>query len=327
MTEEQVVQVDGVQVSKSFDAEGFPVPAVTLSIKSNRDEPVALELTESVPEQFDIDQIGFHPDYGSDDWNARSDGTLRFEREIDPGESMTTVYGIRMDDRTDPSPLLDEPAIEVEPATGESASERQAATKSDLTGDSATPDSNTGLTPEGHELPNDDAEIIGGSNPNEAESSESESAMQSMPSETPTDEGVDTAGNGINGDDSQEGSETTERTETQERTSEDLYSTSPDEGSSGRREETASDTSDSEPTVAEVAAQKTDSQSDSVPRTDNHSSESEDPAAEASLVDQLIDEIDSGTVSEEKQATLADALMETTKTEQVQFDHLQSRVS
>ncbi|MFW6004419.1 MAG: hypothetical protein ACOCPV_02140, partial [Halodesulfurarchaeum sp.] len=280
MTEERVVREAGVTVSKSFDAEGFPVPAVTLAVDSERSEPVSLRITETVPDRFTIDQIGFHPDYGSDHWTARSDGTLRFEREVDPGASFTTVYGIRMEDGTDPEPLLTEPTVEVEPASAhpsdgdtgsptadESVGPSDGGRDSVIVGESTVAGSNksTGTgdeetTSEKSEpsYPDDDAEIIGGSLP------ERESTDESAPS-TNTDQDADSE----RGTAEATGPPADEPTEQSpagaSRTSEDLYSTSTSETSADERAATAESSAES-PSTDEDMSQ---ANPDSTPGTDD----------------------------------------------------------
>ncbi len=114
MSDETVVETDGVTVSKFFNAEDFPVPAVAFDVDSDRDEAVTLRIVDEIPDEFGIDQIGFHPEYGSEHWTASGDGVVRFEREIEPGESFTTVYGVRMEDGQDETPFLSAPTVELE---------------------------------------------------------------------------------------------------------------------------------------------------------------------------------------------------------------------
>ena len=115
VSDESVVETEGDTVTKAFDAEGFQVPAVTFRVESDRNDPVGLRITDEIPEGFGIEQIGFHPDYGSENWTATGDGVVRFDRTVNPGEAFTTVYGIRMADDDEPDPFLESPTIEVDP--------------------------------------------------------------------------------------------------------------------------------------------------------------------------------------------------------------------
>ncbi|WP_336036744.1 hypothetical protein [Halobacterium yunchengense] len=114
MSDETVVETDGVTVSKFFNAEDFPVPAVAFDVESGRTDEVTLRIVDEIPEEFGIDQIGFHPEYGSEHWTASGDGVVRFERDLEPGESFTTVYGVRMEEGQDETPFLSAPTVELE---------------------------------------------------------------------------------------------------------------------------------------------------------------------------------------------------------------------
>lgn len=113
MSDETVVEADGIRVTKSFDAEGFPVPAVRFDVTSTRDDETTLTIIDEIPSEFDIDQIGFHPEYGSEHWTATGEGVVRFERSIDADEEFTTVYGVRMGEGQEPSAFLDTPTVTV----------------------------------------------------------------------------------------------------------------------------------------------------------------------------------------------------------------------
>ncbi|WP_135662193.1 hypothetical protein [Halorhabdus rudnickae] len=105
------VSLDGVTVVKRFEADEFPVPAIAFNIQSARTESVTITLTDSVPEEVAVEDLGFHPEYGSEYWTI--DGqTIIFEREIDPDSEYTTVYGIRATGTDDVEKFLTEPTIE-----------------------------------------------------------------------------------------------------------------------------------------------------------------------------------------------------------------------
>ena len=107
------VSADGVRVHKRYAADEFPVPAIAFDISSGREESVTLRLSDGVPEGVAVSDLGFHPDYGSEHWTIEED-RITFEREFEPGDSYTTVYGIRTVD--DVAQFLSEPVIEsVEP--------------------------------------------------------------------------------------------------------------------------------------------------------------------------------------------------------------------
>lgn len=114
------VSADGVRVLKRFAADEFPVPAIAFDFTSGRDESVTVRLSDTVPDEIDVEDLGFHPDYGSEFWTIE-EGRITFEREFEPDATYTTVYGIRAAG-DDVEPFLSEPTIEeVDPPLPEGA--------------------------------------------------------------------------------------------------------------------------------------------------------------------------------------------------------------
>ena len=105
------VEEDGINVEKSFTDDEFPVPAITYELSSDREEPARVRIVDTIPESFPMDRVGFHPEYESDNWTAYKDHRVEFERVLDPGESVRTVFGIRSDD-PDIDGFLGAPVIE-----------------------------------------------------------------------------------------------------------------------------------------------------------------------------------------------------------------------
>ncbi|MGM0590179.1 MAG: hypothetical protein ACQETI_00885 [Halobacteriota archaeon] len=101
-----------ITVEKSFTADEFPVPAIKFDIRSERTEPVTVQLTDQIPEDFPMDGVGFHPDYGSEYWTAYKDHRVEFTRTLDGGQRLTTVYGIRLEDSSEVPKFLGEPYLE-----------------------------------------------------------------------------------------------------------------------------------------------------------------------------------------------------------------------
>jgi outer membrane murein-binding lipoprotein Lpp len=109
---------DGVTVEKSFEPDDFPVPAIAFDLRSTRDTAVSVRLVDAVPDDVGPEDIGFHPKYGAEFWDADGDRIV-FEREIAPEESYTTVYGLRGDDAAVATKFLNEPRLEtVAPGVG-----------------------------------------------------------------------------------------------------------------------------------------------------------------------------------------------------------------
>ena len=91
---EQTTRAKGVVVRKRFETDEFPVPAVVFNFESSRTYPITVRLVDRVPETVEVEDLGFHPEYGSEFWTV-DDEQLTFERELAPGEEYTTVYGVR----------------------------------------------------------------------------------------------------------------------------------------------------------------------------------------------------------------------------------------
>jgi predicted nucleic acid-binding Zn-ribbon protein len=109
-----LVEGDGVTVEKSFEPDDFPVPAIAFVIRSAREEPVEVTIVERMPSGVDAEDIGLHPKYGAEFWSLEDDRIV-FERDFQPDEEYTTVYGVRARDRDNVERFLDEPELRVEP--------------------------------------------------------------------------------------------------------------------------------------------------------------------------------------------------------------------
>ena len=109
--EEVAISSDGVSVIKRFEEDEFPVPAIAFEFMSEREEEVTVRLTDEVPEGVEVEDLGFHPEYGSEFWTI-DDDTITFERALDAHSDYTTVYGIRATGADDVEQFLTEPVIE-----------------------------------------------------------------------------------------------------------------------------------------------------------------------------------------------------------------------
>ena len=137
--EEITVVSDGVTVTKRYEADEFPVPAIAFNFASDRTEAVTVTLTDVVPEDVAVEDLGFHPEYGSEYWTI-DDDTISFEKEIEPGSEYTTVYGIRATGTDNVEQFLTEPTIDsvdppLEDDEGELVGEGADAVKDVISGD------------------------------------------------------------------------------------------------------------------------------------------------------------------------------------------------
>ena len=109
--ETTTVVSDGVSVTKRFEADEFPVPAIAFNVVSRRSDTVTLRLVDAVPDDVAVEDLGFHPEYGSEFWDI-DDDRITFEKEIEADTEYTTVYGIRATGIEDIELFLTEPEIE-----------------------------------------------------------------------------------------------------------------------------------------------------------------------------------------------------------------------
>jgi archaellum component FlaC len=131
---ERTVVEEGISLTKSYETDEFPVPTVDFHLRSERDDGAMVRVVDAIPDGVPSEDLGFHPDYGGDDWMIEGDSAV-FERHVGPGEEHRTIYGVRTDDH-DPERFMTDPTIDVSglgdgaptEAAGESAS---AATESD----------------------------------------------------------------------------------------------------------------------------------------------------------------------------------------------------
>jgi predicted nucleic acid-binding Zn-ribbon protein len=105
------VSSDGVTVDKRFEEDEFPVPAIAFEIQSERSETVTVTIVDEVPEDVAVEDLGFHPEYGSEFWTIDEE-RITFEREMEASGEYTTVYGIRATGTEDVEKFLTEPVIE-----------------------------------------------------------------------------------------------------------------------------------------------------------------------------------------------------------------------
>ena len=105
------VSSDGVTVDKRFEEDEFPVPAIAFEIQSARSETVTVTIVDAVPEDVAVEDLGFHPEYGSEYWTIDED-QITFERELEAGSEYTTVYGIRATGTDNVEQFLTQPRVE-----------------------------------------------------------------------------------------------------------------------------------------------------------------------------------------------------------------------
>ncbi|WP_439028251.1 hypothetical protein [Haloarchaeobius sp. DT45] len=103
----------GVRVRKWVTERGAAVPVVNYDIASMRDEPVTLELRDETPDDLSGDDVGFHEDFEAENWRRIDENEIAYRRHLDPGESVTTVYGVRRSSLDDREAFLGRPTLSV----------------------------------------------------------------------------------------------------------------------------------------------------------------------------------------------------------------------
>ncbi len=111
--EELIVEAEGVTVTKTFVPDDLPVPAIRFVIESTREAPVVVTIQDTIPRTFSMNSVGFHPEYGADNWTAHQDHRVVYERELDPAEDVETVYGIRINKPEQAVPFMTRPELTV----------------------------------------------------------------------------------------------------------------------------------------------------------------------------------------------------------------------
>ena len=139
--------IDGIVVQKSLERSEFVFPAVEYRLVSERSVPVTVSLEQPLPEGVTVEQIGFHSEFRSQNWNVE-DGRLCFEAALEQGEAMTTVIGVREVDDDKLEALCEgPPVVTVDPPADAEAGESSAdGEDAAATGDSRSTRDDAGAT-------------------------------------------------------------------------------------------------------------------------------------------------------------------------------------
>ena len=175
------VSSDGVTVDKRFEEDEFPVPAIAFEIQSSRSETVTVVIVDDVPEDVAVEDLGFHPEYGSEYWTIDED-QITFEREIEAGTEYTTVYGIRATGTEDVEKFLTEPRIEsVDPPLEESDDIVIDEDSSDVVRDVISGDSDAVPSLDDEESDDEDVETLDLKDPNDPSDDGAASGAAAVP--------------------------------------------------------------------------------------------------------------------------------------------------
>lgn len=115
---------EGITVEKSYELDEFPVPAVMLLVRSEREETATITLRDPLPADVSTENVGLHPNYGEESLSIEDDH-VRLEHELAPGEEFTALYGLREVDADELAGTLQtpEPVEVTPPASAASSSE------------------------------------------------------------------------------------------------------------------------------------------------------------------------------------------------------------
>lgn len=103
---------DGLRLTKEVEIAGDDVSHVRFTLRSERDGPASVRLVDDVPEAIPDGRVGLHPDH-RDRWTVE-DRRLVFEADVDPGEEVTTLYGVNTADPDEAAEFLVSPSVSVE---------------------------------------------------------------------------------------------------------------------------------------------------------------------------------------------------------------------
>ena len=110
---ETVSVSDGeIAVQKVVDTTKFEVPAVVYHIESNAVETKRIRIRQPFPETVSQEDIGFHPEYGAEWWTTERSEAV-FAREIDPGDSVITLFGVLGVDPETDDWLMSKPNLDI----------------------------------------------------------------------------------------------------------------------------------------------------------------------------------------------------------------------
>ena len=164
--ERVVSETDGVKVRKELVGDQFPAPTMTIEIDSRREDAASIELVDTVPESVDVENLGFHPEYGEADWTVGED-SLTLNCDIEPEGEYRTLYAISNEDAPLDAFLVEPERISVSHREPD-ADVPTAADGRGGTDDAAAPDD--GATPDDVSAAMPDEEAAGGSDENDNDS-------------------------------------------------------------------------------------------------------------------------------------------------------------
>lgn len=106
---------DDVSVEKQVRWLDEDTLRVEFGVTSAWNEPIEFRLEEPIPTQVPLDNVGFHGDYGWQNWYVEHDTLIAHEVELEPNEELLTLYAVKLDENDDPTAFGNEPVFEAKP--------------------------------------------------------------------------------------------------------------------------------------------------------------------------------------------------------------------
>ncbi|SIR06415.1 hypothetical protein SAMN05421858_1294 [Haladaptatus litoreus] len=325
----------GVTIEKSFDGEEFAVPAIRFEVRSDCDDVVTVRVTDRIPDDFPMDNVGFHPEYENENWTAYKDHRVQFERTLEPNEELTTVYGIRLTDWQDAESFLIEPELEeVAPVTNGASTETEGRMEEHTITDIVSEDSSqvvrdviagdSGLPGLGGSGENTDPLADAGAN-----AGDPLAAASNDPLAEPADESVSETAEAADATDDPIAETTADPRSESTTDEEETESEAPFTDDDGEILDESDESMDSSDSTDDVLAEPDDADILEPPAEDEavEVEQSASPPRPGSVAAALADEIRAGEVSDADLKLIQQELdLDTPESTNVRIRHLQSRV-
>lgn len=135
------IDADQFRVEKQIRWTDNDIVQIEFHVTSERTSPVRFRLADPLPAEFPADRVGFHADYGRDDWHIEDGALVVYESELAPGEELLTIYAIRPQPETTPQQFASDPSIEA--TEGSEATDQRDDPMTDRPDDTSTEESMT----------------------------------------------------------------------------------------------------------------------------------------------------------------------------------------
>jgi len=106
------VVADDISVRKEASNYTDDAVAVELVIRSERDGPAVVRVTDRLPAAVEDHPVEFHPNFDPSNWSREGDRCV-YQAVVEPGTIRRTVYGVTVDDPSAVTWFATEPTVEV----------------------------------------------------------------------------------------------------------------------------------------------------------------------------------------------------------------------